>query len=181
MDWTCLSGTRSRCSTAPPRRALWADLHGDPLLESALLSGAKDWSWHGHSWGVVLELEFADVKAWEAWRALPHVQAALDGVPDPVSGLIVYRGPRRQQRFLPAPAAPAHAWQRCRRPAPALAMGPRGPLRPPVPARGLLAASGWPPCWATGCRTLALSLLSLDPAVPGLDVEVHEKRGVVRR
>ena len=67
--------------------ALWADLHGDTLLESALLSGAKDWSWHGHSWGVVLELAFADVKAWEAWRALAHVQAALDGVGAVVEGL----------------------------------------------------------------------------------------------
>jgi len=71
---------------------LWAEMHGDPLLESALSSGAKDWSWHRHSWGVVLELEFADIKSWEAWRALPHVQAALDAVPDPISGLIVYRG-----------------------------------------------------------------------------------------
>ena len=71
---------------------LWAEMHGDPLLESALSSGAKDWSWHHHSWGVVLELEFADIKSWEAWRVLVHVQAALDAVPDPISGLIVYRG-----------------------------------------------------------------------------------------
>jgi hypothetical protein len=85
--------------------ALWADLHGDTLLESALLSGAKDWSWHGHSWGVVLELAFADAKAWEAWRALPHVQAALDGVPDPVSGLIVYRG-RGGSSGAPRPRRP---------------------------------------------------------------------------
>ena len=93
---------------------LWANLHGDPLLESALSSGAKDWSWHGHSWGVVLELEFEDVRAWEAWRSLPHVQAALDGVPDPVSGLIVYRGrggssgssrPRRPRPMLGSGAA----------------------------------------------------------------------------
>lgn len=88
--------------------ALWSDMHGDPLLESALSTGAKDWSWHRHSWGVVLELEFADIKSWEAWRALPHVQAALDAVPDPISGLIVYRGrggssgtsrPRRPRPF----------------------------------------------------------------------------------
>jgi len=51
-----------------------------------------DWSWHRHSWGSILELEFADTESWEAWRALPHVQAALDAVPDPISGLIVYRG-----------------------------------------------------------------------------------------
>ena len=72
--------------------ALWADAHGDPLLESALSSGATDWSWHRHSWGVVLELEFADTKLWERWRGLAPVQAALDAVPDPISGLIVYRG-----------------------------------------------------------------------------------------
>jgi hypothetical protein len=72
--------------------SLWAQVHGDPLLESALLMGAKDWTWHHHSWGVVLELQFEDTHAWDAWRAQPHVQAALESVPDPVSGLIVYRG-----------------------------------------------------------------------------------------
>lgn len=72
--------------------ARWAEVHGDWLLESALTSGAKDWTWHHHSWGVVLELEFADTKAWDHWRSLPNVQAALDAVPDPISGLIVYRG-----------------------------------------------------------------------------------------
>jgi hypothetical protein len=94
--------------------ARWADAHGDPLLESALLTGAKDWSWHHHSWGVVLELEFADARTWEAWRAQPSVQAALDAVPDPVSGLIVYRGrggtsgsptPRRPRPLLGSGAA----------------------------------------------------------------------------
>jgi hypothetical protein len=54
--------------------------------------GAKDWMWHHHSWGVVLELEFPDTKTWDAWRASVHVQSALEAVPDPLSGLIVYRG-----------------------------------------------------------------------------------------
>jgi hypothetical protein len=72
--------------------SLWAEVHGDPLLESALLMGAKDWSWHHHPWGVVLELQFDDTRSWDVWRAQPHVQAALESVPDPVSGLIVYRG-----------------------------------------------------------------------------------------
>ena len=72
--------------------ALWAEAHGDMLLESALSSGAKDWSWHRHTWGTVLELEFEDASAWDRWRSLAHVQAALDAVPDPVSGLIIYRG-----------------------------------------------------------------------------------------
>ena len=70
----------------------WAEAHGDALVESALTSGGRDWTWHHHSWGVVLELEFADNKAWETWRSLAHVQAALEAVPDPISGLIVYRG-----------------------------------------------------------------------------------------
>jgi len=72
--------------------ALWADVHGDALVESALTAGAKDWSWHRHSWGVVLEVEFEDTSCWEAWRELPGTRAALESVPDPLSGLIVYRG-----------------------------------------------------------------------------------------
>ena len=71
---------------------LWAGAHGDGLVESALLSGAKDWSWHYNSWGVVLEVEFEDGASWEAWKVLPGTQAALDAVPDPLSGLIMYRG-----------------------------------------------------------------------------------------
>jgi len=85
--------------------ALWADVHGDPLLESALTSGARDWSWHRHGWGVVLELEFADTRSWENWRSLPNVQAALDAVPDPISGLIVYRG-RGGSSGAPRPRRP---------------------------------------------------------------------------
>jgi hypothetical protein len=134
--------------------ALWADLHGDPLLESALSAGAKDWSWHGHSWGVVLELEFADAKAWDAWRALPHVQAALDGVPDPVSGLIVYRG-RGGSSGAPRP----------RRPRPLLGSGAAALPLPwqwdyegfsflPSMPKGLLAASGGPGL-GSGLRTLS--------------------------
>ena len=72
--------------------SLWADAHGDSLIESAFTHGATDWSWHRHTWGVVLELCFEDEQAWERFRALPAVDAALDAVPDPVTGLIVYRG-----------------------------------------------------------------------------------------
>jgi hypothetical protein len=133
--------------------ALWADLHGDPLLESALSSGAKDWSWHCHSWGVVLELEFADTKAWDAWRALPHVQAALDGVPDPVSGVIVYRG-----------RGGSSGTSRPRRPRPLLGSGAAALPLPwhwdneglsflPSLPRGLMAAAGGPGLGG-GFRTL---------------------------
>ena len=72
--------------------SMWSDAHGDSLVEAAFTHGASDWNWHRHTWGVVLELEFDDDEAWERFRALPAVEAALEAVPDPVSGLIVYRG-----------------------------------------------------------------------------------------
>lgn len=70
----------------------WSESHGDALTESALGFGALDWSWHAHSWGVVFEVRFDDEAAWDRWRESPAVAAALDAVPDPVSGLIVYKG-----------------------------------------------------------------------------------------
>lgn len=72
--------------------SLWADAHGDALVEVALSHGASDWSWHRHSWGVILELCFQEEDAWELFRSSLTVQTALDAVPDPVTGLIVYRG-----------------------------------------------------------------------------------------
>jgi hypothetical protein len=42
---------------------------------------AVDWAWHEHPWG-----------RWDFFYALPAVQAALDAVPDPLSGLAVHRG-----------------------------------------------------------------------------------------
>lgn len=71
---------------------LWAEAHGDVLTESGLGHGALDWSWHHHTWGVVFEIRFEDEAAWDRWRESPVVVAALDRVPDPVSGLIVYKG-----------------------------------------------------------------------------------------
>lgn len=76
-------------STAASR---WADAHGDRLVEGALSTGAVDWSWHHHTWGVVFEVAFVDEAAWERFRALPGVEAALDAVPDPHFGLIISRG-----------------------------------------------------------------------------------------
>jgi hypothetical protein len=72
--------------------SVWSEAHGDALMESAFLNGATDWNWHRHTWGVVLELAFEDDTAWDRYLELPAVRAALDAVPDPVSGLIVYRG-----------------------------------------------------------------------------------------
>lgn len=72
--------------------SLWSEAHGDALIEAAFLTGATDWNWHRHTWGVVLELAFEDEGAWDRFRDLSGVIAALDLVPDPISGLIVYKG-----------------------------------------------------------------------------------------
>lgn len=92
----------------------WADSHGDNLVEAALSSGALDWSWHRHTWGVVFEVAFADESAWDRYRELHGVRAALDAVPDPNFGLIISRGrggsagtrdPRRPTLFSGSGAA----------------------------------------------------------------------------
>lgn len=70
----------------------WAEAWGDRLVENAVVSGALDWQWHRSSWGVIFEVAFPDQEAWERYRTSPGVQTALDAVPDPVGGLIVYRG-----------------------------------------------------------------------------------------
>lgn len=72
--------------------SVWAEAYRDVLMETAVTSGASDWSWHRHTWGVVFEVSFADEQAWEHFANLPNVRAALDAVPDPVTGVIVYRG-----------------------------------------------------------------------------------------
>lgn len=71
---------------------LWAEAHGDALVEAAVTSGAADWAWHHHSWGVVLEILLHDESEWESFCDLSAVKAALDAVPDPLTGLIMYRG-----------------------------------------------------------------------------------------
>jgi hypothetical protein len=72
--------------------SLWADAYRDVLIETAITQGASDWSWHRHTWGVVFEVSFGNEQSWEGFTNLPTVRAALDAVPDPVTGLIVYRG-----------------------------------------------------------------------------------------
>ena len=57
----------------------WRDAYRETLTESAVTNGALDWAWHSHRWGVVFEASFPDDAAWERFRALPVVQAALDG------------------------------------------------------------------------------------------------------
>jgi hypothetical protein len=72
--------------------SLWADAYGDALVEAALAHGAQDWWRHHHSWGVVFEFRLNDDASWEAFQQSVAVRAALDAVPDPITGLIVYRG-----------------------------------------------------------------------------------------
>ena len=73
--------------------SLWAEAHGDALVEAALTTGvASDWTWHRHSWGVVFEVQVPDEDAWQRFCAHPTVTRALDAVPDPLTGLIVYKG-----------------------------------------------------------------------------------------
>jgi hypothetical protein len=51
-----------------------------------------DWRWSLPPWGVVLELGFADESDWLRFRDLPVVRAALDAVPDRISGVLIYPG-----------------------------------------------------------------------------------------
>jgi hypothetical protein len=87
--------------------------HDDALIEAALTNGALDGSWHADSWGVAFEICFENEQQWERFRSLPAVCAALDGVPDPVGGLLIYRGrsgtsgTRKPRRPKPAPGAEA--------------------------------------------------------------------------
>lgn len=70
----------------------WKDSYRSQIVEAAITSGAIEWAWIEHRHGVVFEVYFADEARWEAFRRLPGIQAALDAVPDPVNGLLIYRG-----------------------------------------------------------------------------------------
>lgn len=113
----------------PARR--WKDAHGSSLIESAIAGGALDWVWHEHRWGVVLELAFERDQQWEAYRDLPGVRAAMDAVPDPVNGLLVYRGrgggAGAASRRRPKPFAGAGAVEL---PEPEVPEAPREPAAP---------------------------------------------------
>jgi len=94
---------------------LWAEAHADALIEAALLHGAVDWRLNHLRWGVVLEVAFADVEAWERFRAHPAVVATLDLAPSDLYGLLIYRGwggsssPREPRRPRPRAGAGAAA------------------------------------------------------------------------
>ena len=85
--------------------ATWAAGHGDALTEAALAGGARNWSWHTHDWGVIFEVEFDDEEAWERFVNSAAVKAALDAVPEPVNGLLIYRG-RGGSSSRPVPRRP---------------------------------------------------------------------------
>lgn len=76
--------------TQPAR--FWQEAHGGALTEAAITHGAYDWAWHRHTWGVLFEIAFAHDERWQLYRDLPVVRAALDAVPDPVNGLLIYPG-----------------------------------------------------------------------------------------
>jgi hypothetical protein len=77
-------------ATLPASR--WQDAHDTALTEAAITHGAYEWHWHRHSWGVLFEVGFRSDEQWPVFRDLPAVRAALDAVPDPLNGLMVYPG-----------------------------------------------------------------------------------------
>ncbi|HEY1819602.1 MAG TPA: hypothetical protein VGG83_06715 [Trebonia sp.] len=99
----------------------WRYAYEDELTEAAITHGALYYEWHDTEYGVIFEVLFSNDTQWDAFRALPAVRAALDGVPDPVNGLLIYRGrggaaggtkPRKPK---PAPGAAALELEQPRR------------------------------------------------------------------
>ena len=91
----------------------WRYAYEDELTEAAITHGAIYYEWHDSQYGVIFEVLFSTDEQWEAFRALPAVSAALDSVPDPVDGLLIYRGrggasgSRKPRKPKPAPGAAA--------------------------------------------------------------------------
>src|SRR6516165_6012984 len=91
----------------------WQREYDSALIEAALTNGALDGRWHADRWGVAFEVLFEHEEQWEAFRNLPLVRTCLDAVPDPVNGLLIYRGrgggasTREPRRPAPAPGSAA--------------------------------------------------------------------------
>jgi hypothetical protein len=91
----------------------WRYAYEDELTEAAITNGALYYEWHDTEYGVIFEVLFPADEQWESFRSLPAVRAALDGVPDPVNGLLIYRGrggaagSRKPRKPKPAPGAAA--------------------------------------------------------------------------
>lgn len=117
----------------------WQDAHDQYLIEAALTNGATNWSWLVRDWGLVFELEFADEDAWLGFRGLPAVQAALDAVPDPVNGLLIYPGRGGSSgRVVPRHPKPRAGSGAAALPLPAEIMPPVAPPDPRWPAGDLI-------------------------------------------
>jgi hypothetical protein len=91
----------------------WRYAYEDELTEAAITHGALYYEWHDSQYGVIFEILFPSDAEFEAFRELPAVRAALDAVPDPVNGLIIYRGrggaagSTKPRKPKPAPGAAA--------------------------------------------------------------------------
>jgi hypothetical protein len=88
-EWWCIEVLHGETVSA----STWQDSYSSALIESVISHGAVDWRWNEHQWGVVFEVAFSDEEQWDRFRRLPQVVAALDAVPDPVNGLLIYKGP----------------------------------------------------------------------------------------
>lgn len=69
----------------------WLDAYVGALYTAAYFEQASDWETHRFDWGVVVEVELPDELAWERFRELPAVRAALDALPPTIS-VIAGRG-----------------------------------------------------------------------------------------
>ena len=93
--------------------SIWRFAYEDELTEAAITHGAIYYDWHDSQYGVIFEVLFSTDEQWEAFRSLAGVRAALDAVPDPVNGLLIYRGrggaagSRKPRKPKPAPGAAA--------------------------------------------------------------------------
>jgi hypothetical protein len=91
----------------------WRYAYEDELTEAAITHGAMYYEWHDSQYGVIFEVLFPSDAEFEAFRDLPSVRAALDAVPDPVNGLLIYRGrggaagSTKPRKPKPAPSAAA--------------------------------------------------------------------------
>jgi hypothetical protein len=82
----------------------WQERHDSALIEAALTSEVRDGAWHADRRGVIFEVLFDTGHQRETFLSLPVVRAALDAVPDPVNGLLIYRG--RRAAAAPQPSRP---------------------------------------------------------------------------
>lgn len=70
----------------------WQRAYGDALTKAAMGWSGLDWEWRSFRWGLLFLVAFPSEEEFEQWREMPAVIAALDAVPDPVSGLVFHRG-----------------------------------------------------------------------------------------